>query len=93
MNFVIDLTLSRVSVAQGRASQCGIQRSEIRFLMGTQNSLFLYQAQNSPSLLFYAVMLFRLSSCKLLNSHNHNHKELRFCAKGSLRDVDSSVGC
>ena len=50
-----------------RASESGIQRSEVRFLMGTQNlffvlcwwedkrhiSLFLYQAQNLPSLLIY----------------------------------------
>ena len=54
-----------------RASECGILRSEVRFLMRTQNvffvprslqdkkhlSLFLYRAQNLPSLLFCYVLL------------------------------------
>ena len=34
MNFVIDLAHREVS---GRASERGIRRSEVRFLMGTQN--------------------------------------------------------
>ena len=51
----------------GRALKCGISRSEVQFLMGTQNvffvprlcqdekyiSLFLYKTQNWPSFLFY----------------------------------------
>ena len=55
----------------GRASECGILRSEVWFLMGTQNfffvpsswqdkkhlSLFLYRAQNLLSLLFCYVLL------------------------------------
>ena len=55
----------------GRASECRILSSEVRFLMGTQNfffvprswqdkkhlSLFLYRAQNLPSLLFCYVLL------------------------------------
>ena len=54
-----------------RASECRIRRSQVRFLMGTQNfffvprswqdnkhlSLFLYRAQNLPSLLFCYVLL------------------------------------
>ena len=54
----------------GRASERGIQRSEVRFLMGTQNfflcptlvtrrkkhiSLFLYRAKNLTSLLFLSI--------------------------------------
>ena len=69
MNFVIDLGHWRI--CSGRASECGNRRSDVRFLIGTQNfifvprswqdekhlSLFLYRAQNLPSLLFYYVLL------------------------------------
>ena len=42
INFVIDLAHRRGSVAQScRASERGIRRSEVRFLMGTQN-FFLF---------------------------------------------------
>ena len=54
----------------GRASERGIRKSEVRFLMGTQNfffvprsrqnekhlSLFLNRAQNLPSLLFLIII-------------------------------------
>ena len=63
----------------GRASERGIRKSEVRFLMGTQNfffvprswqyekhlSLFLYRAQSLPSLLF-------LSTKLELSRQNHN---------------------
>ena len=39
MNFVIDLDHRSVSVV--RASERGIRRSEVRFLMGTQNFFFV----------------------------------------------------
>ena len=67
-------SMQRVSLwLSGRASKRGTRRSEVRFLMWTQNnslfhacdktithlSLFLYRAQNLPSLLLYE----RQSSC------------------------------
>ena len=41
-NFVIDLAHRGVSVARCRASEHRIRRSEVRFLMGTQNFFFFF---------------------------------------------------
>ena len=44
INFVIDLAHRGVSVAQRleyRSAECGMRRSEVRFLMGTQNFFFV----------------------------------------------------
>ena len=66
MTFIMSLFIIESQWLSGRASESGIHRSEVRFLMGTQNfflcpmfmtrqkhlPLFLYWAQNLPSLLF-----------------------------------------
>ena len=71
MNFVIDLVTTESLWLSGRAMDCGIRRSEVWFLMGTQNfffapyswqeekhlSPFLFWAQNLPSLLFYLLLV------------------------------------
>ena len=41
MNFVIDLAHRSLSGFVVRASERGIRRSEVRFLMGTQNFFFV----------------------------------------------------
>ena len=68
----------------GRASERGIQRSEVRFLMGTQNfflcptlvtrrkkhlSLFLYRAKNLTSLLFLSISK-HITPLKQKKGHN-----------------------
>ena len=77
MNFVIDLAHRRVFCGSVvRASERGMRRSEVRFLMGLRIfslfhardkkkrhlSLFLYRAQNLPSLLFHIEI--RMFSCR-----------------------------
>ena len=67
MNFLMGLARHRAPWLSGRASERGIRRSEVRFLVGTQNfffvlrswqdekhlSQFLYRAQNLLSFLFF----------------------------------------
>ena len=67
MSFVIDHAHRRFFVAQwlsGAASECGIRRSEVRFLMGTQKFFFvlrLWRDEKHLSLFLYWSQTYHLS--------------------------------